>query len=78
MDNHEQASAGKNLPVDRLLPIAAVQQQLGISRSTIYNLVAQGAIPRPVKLGQRNYFSERELQAWIRSKLACRSAEPEK
>jgi prophage regulatory protein len=60
--------------IDRLLTIAAARRQLGVSRSKLYQLLADDDLPEPVKIGRRRYFSERELQAWIADRLATRTA----
>ncbi len=58
--------------VDRLITISAAQRQLGVSRSKLYRMLEEDEIPRPVKIGRRAYFSERELQIWIADRLAAR------
>jgi predicted DNA-binding transcriptional regulator AlpA len=60
---------------DRLLTFQEALATLGISKSNAYRLLEQDALPRPVKIGKRTFFSERELQAWIASKLADRGRE---
>lgn len=60
---------------DRLLSLQEALATLGISRSTCYRLLEQNALPRPIKIGKRTFFSERELQGWIANKLAGRGRE---
>ena len=60
---------------DRLLNFQEALETLGISRSTAYRLLEQNALPRPIKVGKRTFFSERELQTWIANKLAGRGRE---
>ena len=57
---------------DRLISFASAREMVGISRSQIYKLLNTGAFPHPVKLGRSNFFSERELQAWISAQLEAR------
>lgn len=60
---------------NRLLRIGAVVEMCGISRSQVYDLVAQGKFPRPVKYSQTlNLWSWLEIQAWIADLLARRAA----
>ena len=58
---------------DRLICFADALRIIGTSRSTAYRLIAEDALPQPVKLGNRTFFSERELQSWIARKLADRN-----
>jgi len=57
---------------DRLVPFAQARALVGLSRSKVYALLAVGGFPVPVKIGRNNYFSERELQAWISEQLLAR------
>ena len=61
--------------VDRLIPFATARTFVGLSRSKIYLLLAADDFPAPVKIGRNNYFSTRELQAWIRAKLVSRKTD---
>jgi predicted DNA-binding transcriptional regulator AlpA len=63
-------------PLDRLMPMSEVAATLGISRSSAYRHIANGLLPRPIKVGVRSFFSEREIQAWIQSQLSSRNEEP--
>lgn len=69
MEKHpETASVAR----DRLISLPEALATLGISKSNAYRLLERDALPRPVKIGTRTFFSEREVQAWIASKLADR------
>lgn len=59
--------------VDRLITISSAQQQLGVSRSKLYKMLDANEIPRPIKIGRRAFFSEREIQTWISDQLAMRA-----
>lgn len=72
MNIQEYAADGTEQSVDRLIPFATARTFVGLSRSKIYLLMAAGDFPAPVKIGRNNYFSMRELQAWIRSRLVAR------
>ena len=62
-----------NTPEDRLLPFSDALKLVGISRSQVYLLQLRGDFPIPTKIGRCNYYSERELQAWIEERLALRA-----
>lgn len=59
----------------RLLPVSAVTERVGVSRSQIYKMMARGRFPRPVDLGGkvRRWRSD-ELEAWIEERTAARDA----
>ena len=60
----EQAAA-------RLLRIGTVEDWVGLKRSAIYQLIAQGIFPRPVKLGKRiSVWPSDEVQAWITARIS--------
>lgn len=59
---------------DRLVPLIQVALTIGVSRSKFYELLETADFPRPVKIGRRTHFSEREVQAWISARLAERTA----
>ena len=45
-----------------------------LSRSTLYELIAKGDFPKPLKLGERiNAWSETEITEWQQAQLAARS-----
>ena len=68
--------SSKNSEPDKLIPFSDALAYLGISRSTAYRLLESGELPSPVKIGARNFFSARELQAWISERLAERDGQP--
>ena len=50
------------------LPIA--KARTGLSRSSIYQKIAQGTFPKPIRLGLRSIgFVESEIEAWIESRI---------
>lgn len=57
---------------DRLITFSGARKFVGLSRSKIYLLMAASEFPAPVKIGRNNYFSMRELQAWINARLVAR------
>jgi prophage regulatory protein len=60
-----------------ILRLPAVKARTGLSRSTIYLRVAEGAFPRPVSLGGRAVgWLESEIQDWLQRRIdASRRAE---
>lgn len=47
----------------------AVQELTGLSRSTLYDMMAKGQFPAPVKLGTRAVgWREADLNAWLESR----------
>ncbi|WP_342747466.1 helix-turn-helix transcriptional regulator [Tropicimonas sediminicola] len=47
-----------------------VQARVGLSRSTIYDMMALGAFPRPVRIGRRAVaWRESDITAWMNGRL---------
>ena len=58
-----------------VLRLPAVKIQTGLSRSTVYAMMADGRFPKPVKLGERAVgWPEVEIAAWLESRKAARDA----
>lgn len=56
-----------------ILRLPAVKARTGLSRSTIYQRVADGDFPRPVPLGPRAVgWLAHEVEAWIDTRVAQR------
>jgi prophage regulatory protein len=70
--DHLPTQQERNSGADRLLPLIEVARTIGTSRSKLYELMEVGDFPRPVKIGRRTHFSDREVQSWIVSRLAAR------
>lgn len=52
----------------KLLRRPAVESLTGISRSTIYSMIADGTFPKPVKLGKRAVaWREADICEWLDS-----------
>ncbi|MBD2551594.1 AlpA family transcriptional regulator [Microcystis elabens FACHB-917] len=59
---------------DRLLRLPEVIHRVGLSRTTIYSLIATGEFPMQIVIGPRAVaWSHQELEDWITSKrqAAC-------
>jgi prophage regulatory protein len=53
-----------------MLRLPAVKRSTGLSRSTIYLRIAQGAFPKPVSLGGRAVgWLESEIQEWLQRQI---------
>jgi prophage regulatory protein len=56
----------------RLLPLPAVQAEVGLHKTTIYGLIRDGKFPRPIKIGDSSRWLSDELEAWIDELAASR------
>jgi prophage regulatory protein len=64
MHRHENSA----LLSERLVSLTPVCESTGLSRSTIYRLIANGDFPKPVKISKgRVAWREREVLAWLAS-----------
>lgn len=62
----------RGLP-QRILRRAEVEQTTGLPRATIYDKIAKGMFPRPIKLGERSVgWLETEIIAWQKARIAER------
>lgn len=64
----------KNItPTLRFIRMREVTQKTGLSKSSIYDLMAQGLFPKTVNLGGRSVaFVEAEIDAWMAARIAAR------
>jgi prophage regulatory protein len=54
-----------------ILRLEAVKSRTGLSRSTIYLRIAQGAFPTQIALGGRTVgWVEDEIEAWLNAQIA--------
>ena len=56
---------------DRLLRRRQVEETAGLSRSSIYRLMANGDFPRPVRIGPTAVRVEGEGHSYLAGVLAC-------
>jgi len=68
MDGGEQMA-------DTLLRLQAVMDRTGIKRSKVYDLVAKGEFPNPVKVGACVLWPESKVSAWIAERIAASEAD---
>ena len=60
----------------KLLKLKDVIATTGLSRSYIYALAQQGAVPKPITLSERSSaWVQSELEEWIDSRIALRDQE---
>lgn len=60
---------------EKILRRPDVQDRTGLSRSTIYAMMATGTFPKPIPLGIRAVgWAESEIAAWLESRKANRTA----
>lgn len=56
-------------PGERLLPLPEVRQMVPLSRSAIYQKLAAGEFPAPIRLSpNRVAWRERDLLAWLNNR----------
>lgn len=55
----------------RILRVRQVCEKTGLSRSTVYELVAEGVMPPPVRVGHRTVgWVESEVDEFLRLRIA--------
>jgi prophage regulatory protein len=60
----------KTRTTEAVLRLPQVRQRVGLSRSTIYALAAEGAFPLPIKLGARAAgWLASEIDAWLAARI---------
>ena len=56
--------------MEQVLRLPQVKATTVLSRSTIYQRMAEGTFPRPVKLGPRGRgWLDSDIQAWIQTRV---------
>lgn len=65
---HEERDMQNTNSIVKLIRLADVQKLTGMARSTIYERMAQGAFPRPLRLSVRHVaWKEQDILHWIES-----------
>lgn len=55
--------------MDRVIRRHEVENKTGLSRSTIYAMMAEGDFPKPIKLGKRAVgWREADIAKWLASR----------
>lgn len=71
----ESESTNTTAQPRRLLRMPQVSERTGQGPSSIYEAIAAGKFPKPVKLGRRtSAWVEAEVDAWIAERIAERDA----
>jgi len=61
------------LSTTKFLRRTVVQEMTGLSRSTLYNLMAKGTFPRPIPVGAKAVrWVDIEIHAWMAAKISAR------
>ena len=56
---------------ETILRLPAVKARVGLSRSTLYQRIADGLFPAPIRLGPRAVgWLEADIEAWIAAQIA--------
>lgn len=61
-------------PLDRLIKIEEVMQQICIGRTKLYDMIQLEEFPAPIKLGRYSRWSQIEVQGWIEQQKQSRAA----
>ncbi len=56
----------------KLLRIGTVEDRIGCKKSKIYELIAKGGFPKPVKIDHCSVWPECEVERWIADRVAER------
>lgn len=54
-----------NATVDRLVRLPEVISRIGVSRPTVYRLIADGKFPKAVKQGRTSSWPVSEIEAYL-------------
>ena len=62
--------------MQKLLKLYEVAELLNVCKSQVYNLVKQGYLPRPIKIGRRgSAWLQSDIDSWFKSKIEQRDEE---
>ncbi|QYA14081.1 AlpA family transcriptional regulator [Rhizobium sp. AB2/73] len=70
--NPSPTLAPHNATINKLLRIRAVLSMVGVSRPTIYRLIAKGEFPKPVTIGAARLWPENEINQWLTNRIEDR------
>lgn len=60
----------------KIIRLHDVKDRTGLSRSTIYQFMAQGNFPKQVSLGERSVgWVENEIEGWLSCRIAVSRAQ---
>ena len=55
-----------------LLVYASLSNYVGLGRSRIYDLIAKGEFPAPIKIGKSSRWVKAEIDSWLSEQIAAR------
>ena len=62
--------------MQKLLKLYEVAELLNVCKSQVYNLVKQGYLPKPIKIGKRGSgWLQSDIDSWFKSKIEQRDEE---
>ena len=62
--------------MQKLLKLYEVAELLNVCKSQVYNLVKQGYLPKPIKIGKRgSAWLQSDIDSWFKSKIEQRDEE---
>jgi prophage regulatory protein len=53
----------------RLLRRPGVQDETGLKRSPLYELIRRNQFPAPIKIGRSSFWVESDIDAWIEQRI---------
>jgi len=58
--------------MDRIIKLSELKDIVGLARSTIYKMSAEGKFPKPIKLGERSSgWIESEVEQWLEERITA-------
>jgi predicted DNA-binding transcriptional regulator AlpA len=54
--------------------ISQLEQKIGVKRAKIYDLISQGVLPRPIKVGAASIWLETEIEDAFKKLIEKRNA----
>lgn len=59
------------VPRDRLVRLPEVEGMIGLQKSTIYKMIAEGSFPKPIRLGTRTVaWPETAVLQWVQDRIS--------
>jgi len=59
----------------KILRLEDVKHTTGLARTTIYDQVARGEFPRPIKIGTRAIgWIDEEIEGWVQDRVSARDS----
>jgi predicted DNA-binding transcriptional regulator AlpA len=58
-----------------LIPVSDVLSLVPVARSTLYLLMQRSDFPKPLRVGGRVFWEDKEINAWVQAQKDLRSQE---